>query len=100
MFTYIVAQLFSYLENGASKWQDGLMPEDEWRRVRRLMVWYLSCPGIRRIWWPETRNVFTDAFGTYVDEVINGIEDQSIERVHHLWLEGSRPLPSTAVEEA
>ena len=92
LFKYIMAQMFSYLESGFAKTRGGSLPDDEeWERVSRLLVWYLQCPGIGTVWWPETRMVFTQSFVDHVERVLDELNRGTIERFDHSeWLEAER----------
>lgn len=87
-FSMVTTRIFGYLENGFSKWRSGLMPNvEEWERVGRILVWYLSMPGIGKEWWPESRSYYTAAFAAHVDGVLARLEEGALERFDHShWL--------------
>jgi hypothetical protein len=51
--------------------QGGLLDDKIWLGIRRSITDFISSPGVR-IWWPTRKHWFSDEYGAFIQEEIDG----------------------------
>ena len=65
-FYSLLGILFGNFENAFSHYRHGTMEEDQWRRWRIAVGWYVGFPGVA-LWWANRKVVYSREFRDLVD---------------------------------
>ncbi len=74
-----MAEIFSYIENFHTKFEQGVIDQDEWDRQQQVLLFYLQWPGTER-WWKRSDRIFRPSFRTIVDKALVDFASGAVPR--------------------
>lgn len=78
-FAIVMNGQLSNFESFFYKQKRQYIDEEHGERWKRIIIWYLSWPGVA-LWWEQFSIAYTDTFQDYVNELLKGLADGSIPK--------------------